>query len=66
VASNSIFTPAFPFTGLTPTGTLLGTVVRNIYSSWWIAPNPGTYKASGVLSAAAQWTAALVAYRPAG
>jgi len=65
-ANNAVFTPAFPFTALTPTGTLLGTVARNIYSSWWIAPNIGTYKASGTLSAAAQWTAALVAYRPAG
>jgi hypothetical protein len=65
-ANNAVFTPAFPFTALTPTGTLLGTVARTIYSSWWIAPNIGTYKASGTLSAAAQWTAALVAYRPAG
>jgi len=62
-ANSAIFTPAFPFTGLTPTGAALGSVTRSIYSSWWLAPNSGSYKASGTLSAAAQWTAALVAYK---
>jgi len=62
-ANNAVFTPTFPFTALTPTGTALGSVARNIYSSWWIAPNAGSYKTGGTLSAAAQWTTALVAYK---
>jgi hypothetical protein len=62
-ANAGTFTPAFPFTPLTPTTTTLGSVARSIYSAWWIAPNSGTYKSSGTLSAAVQWTAALAAYR---
>jgi hypothetical protein len=65
-ANSATFTQGFPFTGLTPTGTALGSVARSIYSSWWIAPNSGSYKAGGTLSAAAQWTAALVAYKAGG
>jgi fibronectin type 3 domain-containing protein len=57
-------TPTFPFSALTPTSATLGTVTRSSYPAWWTAPNPGTYKATGTLTAAAQWTAALVAYKP--
>ncbi|HMC68299.1 MAG TPA: Ig-like domain-containing protein, partial [Mycobacteriales bacterium] len=61
--NNATFTPSFPFTALSPTSAALGSVTRSIYSSWWIAPNSGSYKTGGTLSAAAQWTAALVAYK---
>jgi hypothetical protein len=65
-ANSTTFTPAFPFSALTPTTTALGTVARSIYSAWWIAPGSGSYKATGTLTAAVQWTAALAAYKPAG
>jgi len=51
-ANTPTFTPAFPFTALSPTSAALGSVTRSIYSNWWIAPNGGSYKTGGTLSAA--------------
>jgi hypothetical protein len=65
-ATNTTFTPAFPFTALTPNNAALGSVARSIYNAWWLAPNTGSYKATGTLTAATQWTAALAAYKAGG